>query len=140
MSTMFFDKPGSSEHLLLALHRTGAGDDYGWLVVTKLNAAGFNNGGVRMKISGDQLIGLTDMNNFADTVEFTNRRIIHITLVAEDTDSGTQATGNWLRGQAHSCNSVRNGLDLFIGGRMMHDDQHEKSSLNGWRNKQDKAD
>jgi hypothetical protein len=67
MSAMLFDKPGSSEHLLLALHGTGAGDDYRWLIVTELDAAGFNNGGFRVKIPGDQLIRFTDMNNFADS-------------------------------------------------------------------------
>ena len=64
------------------------------------------------------------MDGFTDTRQGPDRRVIDITLITKHTDSGAQTARYRFREQTHRHNGGNNLIYLFLGGMMVHNDEH----------------
>ena len=120
------DRPGGLEYLILAFHRAGPGDDDGPLPFADHHSADLDHRAARMEITGNQLVRFGDMDHLLNPRQIPYGRIVHISLIPEDTDRGSFAARESARpSDAHFFDSLDNRLDLPLSRLMVHDDKHD---------------
>ena len=117
-------RQGRLDDLLLPFHGAGSRGDDGTAPFADANAANVHHAPLRVKIAGDQLVRLGDMDDLLNARQVADRQIVHVPFVAEHPHRGALAAGYRRRPQTHLFDGLHDCVELFLRGLETHDDKH----------------
>ena len=110
------DRQGGLDDLLLPFHGARSRGDDGAASFADFDAANVHHAPLRMKIPGNQLVRLGNVDDLLNAGQVADRQIVHISLVAEHPHRDPFTAGYRRCPQTHSLDGLHHGVELFLRG------------------------